>query len=210
MLEIQVQSLCIQQKLLIQDLHIQIPNGAIHTLMGGSGCGKSSLLCAITNCLPNDFIFQGHIFLNQQNLFGLGIQERKIGMLFQESLLFPHFTVLENLLFAVPQKYSKNERNQLALQALQDAQLLELAPLDPAVLSGGQKARVALMRALLAQPRALLLDEPFSKLDQSLRESIRSFVFETVKKRSIPVLIVTHDKNDIADPNRLTLLNLQT
>jgi len=77
---------------------------------------------------------------------------------------------------------------------------------DPATLSGGQRARVALMRALLAQPRALLLDEPFSRMDAGLRERMREFVFATVRSRDIPVLLVTHDEADIADAAHLTRL----
>jgi putative thiamine transport system ATP-binding protein len=77
---------------------------------------------------------------------------------------------------------------------------------DPATLSGGQRARVSLMRALLAQPQALLLDEPFSRLDAALRQRMRDFVFATVRARGIPVLLVTHDEADVADPARLTRL----
>ena len=114
--------------------------------------------------------------------------------------------MLENLLFAIPKKYSKAQKIQLANQALIDAQLTGMGPQDPSLLSGGQKARVALMRALLAEPQALLLDEPFSKLDESLRQNIRQFVFETVRKRAIPVLIVTHDAADIADLQHVSKL----
>jgi putative thiamine transport system ATP-binding protein len=207
MLDIKIQQLAIGKQLLIQNLDLQVAAGCIHTLMGPSGCGKSSLLAAIANCLSPDFDLQCQMFLNQANLNGLSTQERKIGMLFQEPLLFPHLSVLENLLFAIPKKYSKAQKIQLANQALIDAQLSGMGPQDPNLLSGGQKARVALLRALLAEPQALLLDEPFSKLDESLRYNIRQFVFETVRKRAIPVLIVTHDVADIADHQHLTVLN---
>jgi len=84
--------------------------------------------------------------------------------------------------------------------------MAEFAHSDPATLSGGQRARVALMRALLADPLALLLDEPFSKLDAALRERMRQFVFALVRKRQIPVLMVTHDESDVADPAHVTHL----
>ena len=82
----------------------------------------------------------------------------------------------------------------------------QFAHADPATLSGGQRSRIALMRALLAQPQALLLDEPFSRLDKALRDRIREFVFALVRTRQIPVLLVTHDEADIADPAHLTRL----
>lgn len=206
MLDIKIQQLAIGSKVLINNFELTIAAGCIHTLMGPSGCGKSTLLAAIANCLNADFIVQSQMFLNQKNLNGLSTQERKIGMLFQEPLLFPHLSVLENLLFAIPKKYSQTQKIQLANQAIVDAQLTGMGPQDPSLLSGGQKARVALMRALLAEPQALLLDEPFSKLDESLRQNIRQFVFETVRKRAIPVLIVTHDAADIADLNHVSKL----
>lgn len=206
MLDIKIQQLAIGGKVLIHNFELKIAAGYIHTLMGPSGYGKSTLLAAIANCLSADFIVQSQMFLNQENLNGLSTQERKIGMLFQEPLLFPHLSVIENLLFAIPKKYTQTQKLQLANQALVDAQLSGMGPQDPSLLSGGQKARVALMRALLAEPQALLLDEPFSKLDESLRQNIRQFVFETVRKRAIPVLIVTHDVADIADLNHVSKL----
>ena len=89
---------------------------------------------------------------------------------------------------------------------MQDIEMLPFADADPATLSGGQRARVALMRALLAQPQALLLDEPFSKLDADLRIRLRQFVFQLVASRNLPVLLVTHDDADIADIAHLTRL----
>jgi putative thiamine transport system ATP-binding protein len=84
-------------------------------------------------------------------------------------------------------------------QALQDADLAGYGERDPDTLSGGQRARVALMRALLAQPKALLLDEPFSKLDATLRDQFRAFVFDHIRAQNIPAVLVTHDAADIAD-----------
>jgi putative thiamine transport system ATP-binding protein len=91
-------------------------------------------------------------------------------------------------------------------RALQEAGLAGFGPRDPATLSGGQRARVALMRALLAQPRALLLDEPFSRLDAALREQFRAFVFGHLRARQIPAVLVTHDAADIADPAQVMAL----
>jgi putative thiamine transport system ATP-binding protein len=133
-------------------------------------------------------------------------------LVFQDALLFPHMTVAENLLFAVPAsdtsgtKASTAQRQARVQQALQEAELSGMGERDPSTLSGGQRARVALMRALLAEPQALLLDEPFSKLDAALRAQLRPWVFTHVRERSIPVVLVTHDEQDVADPQRVVHL----
>ena len=191
---------------LLHNLNLSIPNGVIHTLMGASGSGKSSLLAAICGTLSEPLVFEGAIFLNAQPIEHLPTERRQIGILFQEDLLFAHMTVAENLLFAVPPG-PRPARLKAVTQGLQDLDMSDFANANPATLSGGERARVALMRALLAQPLALLLDEPFSKLDSALRERLRHFVFDQVKQRHIPVLLVTHDRADIADPQHLTDLS---
>jgi putative thiamine transport system ATP-binding protein len=190
---------------LLQSLDLEIPGGTIHTVMGPSGSGKSSLLAAISGTLAPGLVFKGDIHLNGRPLQALPTEQRGVGLLFQDDLLFAHMTVYENLLFAVPAG-PKPERVVAVMQGLRDLDMSALADADPATLSGGQRARVALMRALLAQPQALLLDEPFSKFDAALRARLRDFVFALVKKRHIPVLLVTHDREDIADPAHLTHL----
>jgi putative thiamine transport system ATP-binding protein len=138
--------------------------------------------------------------LNGNRVDDLPTSQRCIGLLFQDDLLFAHMTVFENLLFAVPAG-DKESRYESVNQALIEADLIGFGDRDPSTLSGGQRARVALMRALLAKPKALLLDEPFSKLDAVLRERFKEFVFSHVRTRNIPVLMVTHDITDAADVN---------
>jgi putative thiamine transport system ATP-binding protein len=109
--------------------------------------------------------------------------------------LFPHLTVAENLLFGMP-RGPRAERRAKAEAALAAADLKGLGERAPHTLSGGQRARVALMRALVAEPRAMLLDEPFNKLDADLRAAMRQFVFSHLRERNIPCLMVTHDRAD--------------
>lgn len=204
-LDITLTQLCTPRGPLLQPLTLQVPPGVIHTVMGASGSGKSSLLAAVCGTLPAPLRFEGTITLNGTRIDTLPTERRQVGILFQEDLLFAHMTVFENLLFALPAG-PNSQRMAAVTQGLDDLEMAAFANADPATLSGGQRGRVALMRALLAQPQALLLDEPFSKLDTALRERLRDFVFKTVRKRSIPVLMVTHDVSDIADPQHVTQL----
>jgi putative thiamine transport system ATP-binding protein len=105
-------------------------------------------------------------------------------------------SVGENLAFALPQKIKRTERGEKIELALEEIELSGMSARDPASLSGGQRARVALMRTLLAEPEALLLDEPFSKLDQELRGRFRNLVFAHAEKKQLPTLLVTHDPID--------------
>lgn len=204
-LEIEVDRLAVGGQTLVAGLRLAVAPGEVHTVMGPSGSGKSSLLAAACGTLAQAFEFKGRVVLNGQSLDGWPTERRRIGLLFQDDLLFAHMTVRENLLFAVPPG-PRAQREAAVLAALQELDMQAFAGADPATLSGGQRSRVALMRALLAQPRALLLDEPFSRLDLPLREKMRGFVFDTVRTRGVPVLLVTHDEADVADPGQLTRL----
>jgi putative thiamine transport system ATP-binding protein len=204
-LSIDIHQLATPQRVLLRNVHIDVPPGKVHTLMGASGSGKSSVLAAVCGTLADELTFDGTVVLNGIRKDLQPAQARRIGILFQESLLFPHMTVRENLLFAVPQGPQK-AREEQALQMLQEVEMRDYLHSDPATLSGGQAARVALARALLAQPQALLLDEPFSKLDMALRGRMRELVFDMVRQRNIPALLVTHDAADVADAGCLTLL----
>jgi len=191
---------------LIADLSLNVPGGAVHTVMGPSGSGKSSLLAAVCGTLDAGLNFDGTVVLNGTRIDALPTHQRKVGLLLQDDLLFAHMTVLENLLFAVPSG-PQAARRARALQALSEVELQAFADADPATLSGGQRARVALARALLAEPLALMLDEPFSKLDEPLRQRMRELVFGAVAARGIAAILVSHDRADVADVQRLTVLN---
>lgn len=171
-----------------------IPPGQVLTIMGPSGSGKSTLLAALIGALPPGFSATGQITLNGADITARPTQSRQIGLLFQDDLLFPHLSVAQNLGFGLKPGGTKADRTARINAALTTMDLTGFGPRDPATLSGGQRARVALARTLLAEPKALLLDEPFSRLDQSLRAQIRKLVF--AQSRSLPVILVTHDPED--------------
>lgn len=179
------------------DLTLAIPAGQIVTIMGPSGAGKSTALAAITGTLAPGFRMSGRIMLNEKDISALPTRARSIGLLFQDAVLFPHLSVGQNLAFALPAPIRGRANRQARVDdALASAGLAGFANRDPSTLSGGQKARVALLRTLLAEPCALLLDEPFSRLDADLRAQIRSFVFDRAAQAGIPTLLVTHDIED--------------
>jgi putative thiamine transport system ATP-binding protein len=175
-------------------LTAHIPAGQVLTIMGPSGSGKSTLLAALIGALPPGFTTTGQITLNGTDLSPLPTQARQIGLLFQDDLLFPHLSVAQNLGFGLKPGGSKSDRAARIEDAMTKMDLPGFGPRDPATLSGGQRARVALARTLLAEPKALLLDEPFSRLDQGLRAQIRTLVFAGA--RTLPVILVTHDPED--------------
>lgn len=178
---------------------LRVAPGEVLTLMGPSGCGKSSLLAALAGVLPpgGPIRLTGDILLGAHRLTPLPPQERGVGILFQDDLLFAHLTVADNLMFGMPAHLKGMAARQArAREALAEVGLEAQADKLPGALSGGQKARVSLLRALLAEPRALLLDEPFSRLDKPLRAAFRTLVFERLRTQAIPALLVTHDEED--------------
>lgn len=195
-LEIEGLTIRIGGRVLVEDLSLSVAPGAIVTLMGPSGSGKSTILAHICGTLHRQFEVAGAVRLAGRDLTLLRPEQRRVGILFQDALLFPHLSVGENLAFGLPPGLTRTERRRRVEMALEDAELDGLANRDPATLSGGQKARAALMRTLLAEPRALLLDEPFSRLDAALRDKIRHFVFDHAREAGLPTLLVTHDAAD--------------
>lgn len=171
--------------------------GEVLTIMGPSGSGKSTLLAYVGGFLDKAFTASGRVMAGDLDLTALPPQERHVGILFQDPLLFPHMSVAGNILFAIPQAVKRRpEREALAEEALAGVDLAGMGARDPDTLSGGQKARVALARVLVSAPRALLLDEPFSKLDADLRHQMRALVFAKARASGLPVILVTHDEAD--------------
>lgn len=209
-MSLDLRQVCIRSvtgRALFAPLTTSVPPGVVVTVMGPSGVGKSTLLDGIGGHLAHGFHLSGRVTLNGRDVATLPAEARRIGVMFQDALLFPHLSVGDNLAFGLPQTLrGRGPRRAAVAQALEQAGLAGLADRDPATLSGGQRARAALMRTLLAEPLALLLDEPFSKLDATLRTEIRRFVFEQVKARGIPALMVTHDPEDAPQGGQVLFL----
>lgn len=181
----------------IVELDLRVAAGEVLTIMGPSGSGKSTALAALIGTLSPPFCLSGRIWLGGRDVTALPTRDRRIGLLFQDDVLFPHLSVGGNLAFALPANLRPRAARRARIDtALMSAGLAGFADRDPATLSGGQRARVALLRTLLAEPCALLLDEPFSRLDAGLREQIRAYVFDRARAEGLPVILVTHDAED--------------
>ena len=179
-----------EKKPLIKNLSFKVKKGEILFISGKSGLGKSTLLDLISGFHDNNLIWTGKIYLNKLDLTNVSIQNKKIGYMLQDYFLFPHFNVKNNLIFSLP-KQTRNKKEQ-ALDYLKQINMVEFSDHYPSELSGGQKARIACLRAIISNPDALLLDEPFSSLDKKTIKSFQKFLFDFVIKLNIPCVIVSH------------------
>ncbi|MEL6840115.1 MAG: ATP-binding cassette domain-containing protein [Pseudomonadota bacterium] len=196
---------------LLLSVHHDVGPGEVLTIMGPSGVGKSTLLAYITGTLSSNFAAEGEVWLDGHNVTHAAPHQRRVGILFQDDLLFPHLSVGSNLAFGLQPGGTAAMRTAKIDEALEEVGLSGFADRDPATLSGGQKARVALMRMLLSEPCGLLLDEPFSRLDAALRAQVRNMVFDRARARELPVLMVTHDAEDArAAGGKIIMLGQQT
>jgi len=178
---------------------LDINAGEVGAITGSSGSGKSTILADISGVLPPAFSSDGDISLDNVCIRHLPIEDRHVGILFQDDLLFPHLNVFENLVFGLPKQLPANEKDIRIKDALSEADLDGYEYRDISTLSGGQRARISLLRTLLSEPKLILLDEPFSKLDSTLRNQFRQWVFEHIEQLNIPAILVTHDLSDIPE-----------
>lgn len=176
------------------DIDCRVEAGQVLTIMGPSGSGKSSLLAYAAGFLSGAFQASGGIEINGLDVTSLPAESRRVGLLFQDPLLFPHLSVAGNLQFALPRELKA--KPEPIRQGLSELGLAGFEDRDPGTLSGGQRSRVALLRLLLSAPNAVLLDEPFAKLDTALRQEIRALVFDRLRASGLPTLLVTHDQAD--------------
>ena len=185
-----------KEKPFIKDLNIKVNNGKILTIFGSSGIGKSSLINVIAGVYESNLLFTGDIVLNNKKITNTLPEKRKIGLLLQDGVLFPHLSVEQNLIFGIKKSLTNKEKYLLINEHLIEANMEGFENRYPNTLSGGQKSRVACLRAILSEPDALLLDEPFSSIDPEQRNSFRLFVANQVREKKIPCILVTHDESD--------------
>jgi molybdate transport system ATP-binding protein len=171
-------------------------------LFGPSGAGKSLTLAAIAGLLRPDtgtIVLDGEVLADAERGVHVPTQHRHVGMVFQHAALLPHRNPLDNVALAVHDASGRAERRDRAAGWLARVQADHLARASTTTLSGGEQQRVALARALAGRPRLLLLDEPFSALDQASRVKLRELLRSLVRDLAIPALLVTHDLGDVAE-----------
>lgn len=180
----------------VSNLSFSVNKGEIFTLLGASGSGKSTILRMIAGLETPTC---GAIKIESQPVFdtshNITSDKRKIGMVFQDYALFPHLSVYENIVFGLYGK-TKEFKEKKAKELLETVNLQGFESRHPHELSGGQQQRVALARALANEPALLLMDEPFSNLDTSLREKMRIEIYNIIKKTGITAILVTHDQGE--------------
>ena len=189
-------SLRLHDHVLVPPFSAEVGPGQVLAVTGPSGSGKSSLLAYVAGLLEPPLQGRGRIVLDGRDLTALPVERRGVGLMFQDDLLFPHMDVRTNLLFAMPPG-RRGEREARLSAALAEAGLAGFERRRPHQLSGGQRSRVALLRTLLAGPAAVLLDEPFSRLDAALRSQMRGIVWSALRRHGLPALLVTHDEHDV-------------
>jgi iron(III) transport system ATP-binding protein len=196
----------------VKDLSLDVYDGEILTLLGPSGCGKTTTLRMVAGLETPD---AGDIFFGDQAVvmssrrLNLPPNKRNVGMVFQSYAIWPHMTVAENVAFPLKaRKFPKKEIGERVLRALDLVGLSGFEDRPGPLLSGGQQQRVAFARALVTEPRVLLLDEPFSNLDARLREQMRIGVKLLQKRLSVAMIFVTHDQIEaLSLSNRIALMN---
>lgn len=180
----------------LKDVNLKINKGDLVSLLGPSGCGKSTMLNIIAGLLDPT---KGDIKFQEKSIINSHPKDRDIGMVFQNYALYPHMTVLENVIFPLTvgkNKIEKSKAIEIAKRYMELTYITDLSEKKPKALSGGQQQRVAITRALVQNPKTLLLDEPLSNLDARLRLKIREEIRNIVKSVGVTTIFVTHDQEE--------------
>jgi ABC-type Fe3+/spermidine/putrescine transport system ATPase subunit len=179
---------------ILKNINLNVEDGQFFSILGPSGAGKTSIFRIITGALQAD---KGQILLDNNIINDVPMEKREITMVHQSKQLFPHMSILDNIQFGMKiKKLEKNEIIQKTDDLLQLFNMKKHIKKYPYQLSGGQQQLVALMRALAVDPKILLLDEPFTGLDNNLKNYMRNFILEIQKKLKITMVMITHDKED--------------
>ncbi|RZJ20454.1 MAG: ABC transporter ATP-binding protein [Haliea sp.] len=190
----------------LEEINLSIEPGSFCVLLGPSGCGKSTTLRIIAGL---ETASTGQVFIDGRDVTGLPPAERGIAMVFQNYALFPHLSVADNITFGLSVR--KVPKAETARRLAETAELVGLAPLlqrKPSQLSGGQQQRVALGRALVAQAKVCLMDEPLSNLDAQLRQEMRTELRQLQQRLGLTVVYVTHDQSEaMSMADQVVLLN---
>jgi len=193
-------NISLKTKKLISNFNISIYHNEIWTLMAPSGSGKSTLLKYILGNKESDFSYNGDIYVNEIKINRRSIADRDISMIFQNDLLFPHMTIIQNLNFV------NKSSNLKAIDLLKENKLDHIANSMPDKISGGEKSRVLLIRVLLLETSVILLDEPFNGLDTETKFKTKDFFNKNLLKFNKIALMVTHNEDDVIDNKKI--LNL--
>jgi molybdopterin-binding protein len=191
---------------LLRDINLDVKPGEYFIVLGPTGAGKTVLLEAIAGLYP---VIEGQVWIGDKQVTGLSPEKREIGIVYQDQALFPHLSVEKNIAFGLRmRKCPKNEAKARTAAIGEVMGISHLLKRSPATLSGGEKQKVALARALVTEPKVLLLDEPLSALDPETREKMQGELREMHRSVGVTIIHVTHDFEEaIALGNRVAVLN---
>lgn len=195
-----------KDKKILDNINLSLKSGEVLAVVGNSGSGKSTLLKILAGIIED---FKGNIYFNEKDVTQLSLKNRKFILMFQDDELFPHMTIFDNVAFGL--KMENKSKDFIEKEVDKYLKLVELSDHKdkyPSQLSGGEKQRIALARSLIVRPKMLLLDEPFTALDPTLRENLRRETFKIIRNENIPTIFVTHDINEAVEvADKLAILS---